>query len=56
MEGKFISKNGFEITSAGRKYLGPLIQGEAPTNFKFGIPEIANLKKSFLKKKLKNYL
>ena len=28
---KFISKNGFKITSAGRKYLSPLIQGEAQT-------------------------
>ena len=55
MPRKFISKNGFEITSAGRKYLSPLIQGEAPTNFKFGIPEVALLKKTFVKKKLKEF-
>ena len=55
MPRKFISKNGFEITSAGRKYLSPLIQGEAPTNFKFGIPEVASLKKTFVKKKLKEF-
>ena len=52
---KFISKNGFEITQAGKKYLSPLIQGEAPTNFKFGIPEVASLKKTFVKKKLKEF-
>ena len=52
---KFISKDGFAITSAGRRYLNPLIQGEAPTNFKHGIPEVALLKKSFVKKKLKKF-
>jgi 6-phosphofructokinase 1 len=31
MPRKFISKSGFEITSAGKKYLRPLIQGQAPT-------------------------
>ena len=52
---KFISKDGFAVTSAGRKYLNPLIQGEAPTNFKYGMPEVALLKKSFVKKKLKKF-
>ena len=52
---KFISKNGFKITSAGRKYLSPLIQGEAQTNFKLGIPDVAFLKKDLLKKKLKKF-
>ena len=52
---KFISKDGFAVTSAGRRYLSPLIQGEAPTSFKHGMPEVALLKKSFVKKKLKNF-
>ena len=52
---KFISKNGFKITSAGRKYLSPLIQGEAQTNFNLGIPDVAFLKKNLLKKKLKKF-
>ena len=52
---KFISKNGFKITSVGRKYLSPLIQGEAQTNFNLGIPDVAFLKKDLLKKKLKKF-
>ena len=52
---KFISKNGFKITSAGRKYLSPLIKGEAQTNFNLGIPDVAFLKKDLLKKKLKKF-
>ena len=52
---KFISKDGFAVTSAGRRYLNPLIQGEAPTSFKHGMPEVALLKKSFVKKKLKKF-
>ena len=52
---KFISKDGFSVTSAGRSYLNPLIQGEAPTSFKHGMPEVALLKKSFVKKKLKKF-
>ena len=52
---KFISKNGFKITSAGRKYLSPLIQGEAQTNFNLGIPDVAFLKKNLIKKKLKKF-
>jgi 6-phosphofructokinase 1 len=52
---KFISKNGFKITSVGRKYLSPLIQGEAQTNFNLGIPDVAFLNKDLLKKKLKKF-
>lgn len=49
---KFISINGFEITAAGKKYLSPLIQGEASTKYKNGIPEVAELKKVLVKKKV----
>ena len=52
---KFISEDGFAVTSAGRRYLNPLIQGEAPTSFKHGMPEVALLKKSFVEKKLKKF-
>ena len=52
MPKKFISINGFEITAAGKKYLSPLIQGEASTKYKNGIPEVAELKKVLVKKKV----
>jgi len=52
---KFISKSGFEITSAGKKYLRPLIQGQAPTNYVNGIPDVAVLKKVLVKKRLRNF-
>ena len=41
---KFISKNGFKITSVGRKYLSPLIQGEAQTNFNLGTVSYTHLR------------
>ena len=52
MPKKFISANGFEITAAGKKYLRPLIQGEASTKYKNGIPEVAELKKVLVQKKV----
>ena len=52
MPRKFISRSGFEITSAGKKYLRPLIQGQAPTNYVNGIPDVAALKKVLVKKRL----
>ena len=52
MPKKFISTNGFKITAAGKKYLSPLIQGEAPTKYLNGIPDIAVLKKIMVKKKI----
>tara|TARA_B100001027_G_scaffold70224_1_gene47887 strand:+ start:283 stop:1536 length:1254 start_codon:yes stop_codon:yes gene_type:complete len=55
MPKNFISKNGFEITSSGKRYLSPLIVGEAPCFFKNGIPDVASLKKYLVKKKLKNF-
>ena len=55
MPKNFISKNGFEITSSGKRYLSPLIVGEAPCFDKNGIPDVASLKKYLVKKKLKNF-
>ena len=52
MPKKFISKNGFEITQAGKTYLRPLIKGEAPIKYVNGLPDVAELKKIKLKKKL----
>ena len=49
---KFISISGFEITAAGKKYLIPLIQGEAQTKYVNGIPDVAVLKKVMVKKKI----
>ena len=52
MPKKFISKNGFEITQAGKTYLSPLIKGEAPIKYVNGLPDVAELKKIKVKKKL----
>ena len=48
----FITKNGFGITKKGVEYLQPLIEGEAKTAFKNGLPEIKKLKLELVKKKL----
>tara|TARA_B100000953_G_scaffold10791_3_gene9610 strand:- start:299 stop:1555 length:1257 start_codon:yes stop_codon:yes gene_type:complete len=52
---RFISKDGFSITSSCKKYLLPLIQGEAYPPYKNGIPDIARLKKTLVRKKLKKF-
>jgi 6-phosphofructokinase 1 len=52
MPKKFISKNGFEITQAGKTYLRPLIKGEAAIKYVNGLPDVAELKKIKVKKKL----
>jgi 6-phosphofructokinase 1 len=52
MPKKFITKDGFKITQAGRKYLSPLIRGEADTVYVNGLPDIAILKNIKVKKKL----
>ena len=38
----FISADGFGITEAARRYLAPLIAGEAPP-FKIGLPDYVRL-------------
>jgi 6-phosphofructokinase 1 len=49
----FISKDGFRITAAARKYLSPLIRGEAsPPYGKDGLPEYVTLKNMAVDKKL----
>ena len=52
MPRSFITKDGFGITGSCKKYLNPLIQGEAYPPYRNGIPLTANLKNRLLKKKL----
>ncbi len=44
MPREFISEDGFGITEAARRYLAPLIQGEAHQPWHNGLPAIARLK------------
>ena len=46
----YISRDGFRITDKGLKYLRPLIQGESSISYKDGIPIIAELKNTLVKK------
>lgn len=55
MPRSFITKDGFGITGSCKKYLSPLIQGEAYPPYKNGIPVTANLKNRLLKKKLRAF-
>lgn len=50
----YITDDGFGITSACRRYLEPLIQGEAYPPYKNGMPEYVRLKNQLIKKKLNN--
>lgn len=49
----YISKDGFGITAACRRYLAPLIVGEAYPPYKNGLPDYVSLKNKPVKKKLK---
>jgi len=55
MPKNFIAKDGFGITSSCKKYLSPLIQGEAYPPFVNGISDFARLKNKLVKKKLKKF-
>ena len=46
----YISKDGFRITDKGLNYLRPLIQGESSISYKDGIPIVAELKNTLVKK------
>ena len=53
MPKNFISRDGFGITAARRRYLAPLIQGEAPLPYgKDGLPRYVRLKNTAVTKKL----
>ena len=48
----FITTDGFHITDKARDYFAPLIVGEAPPDFKAGLPQYARLKNILANKKL----
>jgi 6-phosphofructokinase 1 len=49
---EFITDDGFGITAACRRYLSPLIQGEAYPPYKDGLPDYVRLKNIAAAKKL----
>lgn len=51
----FITKNGFGITARARRYLEPLIQGEAYPPYNDGLPSYSELSGKLVKKKLPKY-
>ncbi len=48
----FIRADGFGVTEAARRYLAPLIEGEAPPPFENGLPQYATLSHDTVAKKL----
>jgi 6-phosphofructokinase 1 len=46
----FISADGFSITAAGRRYLAPLIVGEAYPPFTDGLPDYVKLQNVSIQK------
>ena len=48
----FITKDGYGITEKARRYLLPLIKGEAPPPFRDGLPTYVRLKNAPVKRKL----
>jgi 6-phosphofructokinase 1 len=49
----FMTRDGFGITAAARRYLSPLIQGELPPPYgKDGLPRYASLRNQLVEKKL----
>ncbi len=56
MPRNYISKDGFGITAAARRYLEPLIQGEDyPPYDRQGLPKYVSLKRTLLQKKLPHF-
>ncbi|HEX7047726.1 MAG TPA: 6-phosphofructokinase [Gammaproteobacteria bacterium] len=55
MPRNFITKDGFGITERCRKYLQPLIKGEAYPPYKDGVPKYVEMKKVAVKKKLPTF-
>ena len=52
----FITRDGYGITAAARRYLEPLIRGEDPPKYlKDGLPDYVQLKKVLVRKKLPTY-
>ena len=55
MPDSFIREDGFGITNACRRYLSPLIQGEAYPPYVSGIPDYVRLKNQLVEKKLADW-
>jgi 6-phosphofructokinase 1 len=52
MPAEFIRADGFGITEAARRYLAPLVVGEAYPPFKNGLPDYVRLQNAAVPKKL----
>ena len=52
MPKNYITKDGFGITAAGKRYLAPLIAGEDYPAYKNGLPQYVTLKNQLIAKKL----
>jgi 6-phosphofructokinase 1 len=52
MPKRFISADGFGITTAARRYLAPLIEGEDYPTYRNGVPQYVRLKNQLVAKKL----
>ena len=50
----FITTDGFGITAACRRYLQPLIEGEAPPPYKNGVPQYVRIRGVSARRKLKS--
>ena len=48
----YISRNGYGITAAARRYLEPLIAGEAYPPYEKGLPRYVSLRNELVAKKL----
>jgi 6-phosphofructokinase 1 len=48
----YISRDGFGVTAAGKRYLAPLIEGEDYPDYRGGLPRYVTLKNQLVKKKL----
>ena len=56
MPSGFLTRDGFGITAAARRYLAPLIQGEAhPPHGRDGLPKYGRLKNASVTKKLPSF-
>ena len=53
MPRRFISKDGFAVTAAGRSYFEPLIAGEAYPEYHRGMPKYTRLKKVLVPQRCK---
>ena len=53
MPRRFISKDGFGVTAAGRSYFEPLIAGEAYPDYQKGMPRYTRLKKVLVPQRCK---